>query len=98
MLSLPNNDTSSPVESTSSSALPMDTKDSMSGDMLSLIGRLAPLMKDINKEDDTTRLLLALRPFLSDERKKKLDQTGKIMKMLKLLPLLKDLSVFDSLF
>ena len=98
MLSLPNNDTSSPVESTSSSALPMDTKDSMSGDMLSLIGRLAPLMKDINKEDDTTRLLLALRPFLSDERKKKLDQTGKIMKMLKLLPLLKDFSVFDSLF
>lgn len=98
MLSLPNNDTSSPVESTSSSDLPMDTKDSMSGDMLSLIGRLAPLMKDINKEDDTTRLLLALRPFLSDERKKKLDQTGKIMKMLKLLPLLKDFSVFDSLF
>ncbi len=97
MLSMPSSDVSSTVENKPQS-LPVSIGDSISGDMLSLIGRLAPLMSDINKEDDTTRLLAALRPFLSDERKKKLDKTGKILKMMKLVPLLKDFSVLDSLF
>ena len=65
---------------------------------LSMLTKLAPLLSDLNKEDDTTRLLVSLRPFLSDERKKKLDQAEKIIKMMKLLPVLKDLSIFDSLF
>jgi len=97
MLSMPSSDVSSTVENKPQS-LPVSIGDSISGDMLSLIGRLAPLMSDINKEDATTRLLAALRPFLSDERKKKLDKTGKILKMMKLVPLLKDFSVLDSLF
>ena len=67
-------------------------------DMLSMMTRLVPLLSDMNKEDDTSRLLLALKPFLSEERKKKLAQAEKIIKIMKLLPLLKDTPLLDSLF
>lgn len=70
----------------------------MSPDMLSMVTKIAPLMSNFNKDDDTTRLLLALRPFLSDERKKKLDEASKLLKMMKLLPIIKDAKLFDSLF
>lgn len=66
--------------------------------MLSMMTKLAPLLSDMNKEDDTTRLLFSLRPFLSDERKKKLDEASKILKIMKLLPLIKDVGILDSLF
>ncbi len=69
-----------------------------SNDTLSMISRLAPLMSSINKEDDTTRLLFALRPFLSQERQKKLDEASKLIRMMKLLPLVKDFGILDSLF
>ena len=70
----------------------------LSPDMLSLVSKIAPIMSNFNKEDDTTRLLLALRPFLSDDRKRKLDEASKLLKMMKLLPLIKETQIFDSLF
>lgn len=75
-----------------------DTQDKSTIDMLSVVGKIAPIMSNLNKEDDIQRLLFALRPFLSEERRKKLDQAEKIIKMMKLLPLIKDISIFDSLF
>ncbi len=69
-----------------------------SPDMLSLFTKVAPLLSNLNKEDETTRLLFALRPFLSFERQKKLDEAGKLLKIMKLLPLLKDFNILDSLF
>lgn len=55
---------------------------------LSMLSKLAPLMGAFNKEDDDTRLLQALRPYLSGEREQKLDETMKLLKLAKLLPLL----------
>lgn len=75
---------------------PMNT--GFSPDMMSMLTKLAPMMNSMNSEDDTTRLLKALRPFLSDERKKKLDEASKLLKMMKLLPLIKDFGVLDSFF
>lgn len=69
-----------------------------SPDMLSMLSKLAPMMSNMNSEDDTTRLLKALRPFLSEERKRKLDEASKLIKMMKLLPLIKDFGILDSLF
>lgn len=69
-----------------------------SPDMMGMVTKLAPIMSSLNKEDDTTRLLFALRPFLSPQRQKKLDEAGKLLKMMKLLPLIKDLNLLDSLF
>ncbi|MBQ6152732.1 MAG: hypothetical protein IJJ15_03200 [Ruminococcus sp.] len=55
--------------------------------------KIAPMLGSLSKEDDTTRLLKAIRPFLSEERKHKLDEAEKMLKMMKLMPLLKDFSL-----
>lgn len=65
---------------------------------LSLITKAMPLIQSMKQEDDTTRLLNAIRPFLSEKRQKKLDEASKMLKMLKLLPLLKDFNLLDGLF
>lgn len=67
-------------------------------DMMGMVTKLAPILGNINKEDDTTRLLFALRPFLSAERRKKLDEAAKLIKMMRLLPVIKDTNLLDSLF
>ena len=66
-------------------------------EMLQTIGRLAPLLSQVNREDDSTRLLQALRPLLSDKRQKKLDEAVKILQMMRLMPLLKDSGLFSGL-
>lgn len=64
-------------------------------EMISKITKLMPLFQQANQEDDTTRLLLALRPFLSEEKCRKLDSAKKMIKMIKLIPLLKDGGLID---
>ena len=59
--------------------------------------RLAPLLSQVNREDDSTRLLHALRPLLSEKRRKKLDEAIKILQMMRLMPLLKDSGLFSGL-
>ncbi|MBQ9673610.1 MAG: hypothetical protein IJV39_03185 [Ruminococcus sp.] len=59
-----------------------------------LISRFAPLLMSLNKEDETTRLFDALMPFLSDERKEKLQKIRKMMIIMKLLPNLRGLGLF----
>jgi len=36
-----------------------------------------------------------MRPFLSDERRQKLDKAKRLIRVMKLMPLLKDLPLFD---
>ena len=55
---------------------------------LSMLTKIMPLMSDFKKEDENTRLLNALRPYIQNERKEKLDQSIKIIRLLKLLPLI----------
>lgn len=66
--------------------------------LLSLIPKIAPLLSDIGKEDDTTRFLHSLRPFLSDKRKEKLDEASKLIRMMRLFSLIKDTNLLDSFF
>ena len=65
--------------------------------MLSMLTKLAPLLSQVNQEDDSTRLLYALRPLLGAERQKKVDEALKILQMMRLLPLLKESGVFSGL-
>lgn len=60
----------------------------------SLIGKLAPILSSVNKEDDTTRLFDAMIPFLSAERKDKLQKIRRMMVIMKLLPNIKNLGLF----
>lgn len=58
--------------------------------MLGAVMKLAPLMQSVNREDDSTRLLKALKPFLHNERSKRVDSAIRLLGIMKMLPLLKN--------
>lgn len=76
-----------PLSKPSEPILPMD----MMGTMM----KIMPLLNSLKEEDETTRLLKALRPFLSDTRQKKLDEGIRLMRIMRLLPLLKGTDMFE---
>ena len=69
--------------------------ESGSASALSMMSGLMPLLGSIKAQDDTTRLLDAIRPFLSDERKQKLDRAKKLIQIMRLMPMLRELDLFD---
>ncbi len=60
------------------------------GGMLSGLLSLAPLLGSLGQDDQNTALLKALRPYLHGGREKRLDESLKLMQLLKLLPLLQE--------
>ena len=67
----------------------------LSGEALGAVTKLMPLLSMANQEDDTSRLLAALRPFLSEEKCRKLDSAKRMLKIMKLLPALKEGGLFE---
>lgn len=67
-------------------------------DTLAMVTRLAPLLGQLNREDDSTRLLRALRPMLSEDRRQKVDEAVKILQLMRLLPLLREMGGLPGLF
>lgn len=63
---------------------------------LSMLTRLMPLMGAFGHDDDDTRLLQALRPYLRGERSERLDETMKLLRLAKLLPLLQEQGIFGK--
>lgn len=61
----------------------------LGGEALASVAKLAPLLSSLNSDDDTTRLLDSLRPFLGSAKQKKLDEAKKMLRLLKILPLIK---------
>ena len=53
------------------------------------LGKLAPLLGKLNEEDDMTRLLHALRPYLSGARLKRAEEADRIVSVMRVLPLLR---------
>lgn len=76
---------------------PLGALGGVSPEMLTTVTKLAPLLGQVNQEDDATRLLRALRPLLKPNRQKKVDEAVKILQMMRLLPLLKESGVFSGL-
>lgn len=60
-----------------------------SPELLQSVTKLLPLLSQFQQEDESTRFLRALRPLLGEERRRKLDESIRILQMLRLLPLLK---------
>lgn len=83
-----------PAEAPAPKPKPDNPFGGVSSDMLGAVTKLAPLMNSFKGDDDTTRLLHSLRPFLCNERREKLDKAEKMLKMLRMLPLLKDNGLF----
>ena len=58
-------------------------------DTLNMMMKLAPLLSSFNEENDSTRLLNALRPFLSEKRRVRIDGSIRLLSLMRILPLLK---------
>lgn len=67
------------------------------GPDLAALGRLLPLLSGMNKEGEDTRLLEALRPYLHGARAGRLDDTMRLLKLAKLLPLLQEQGILSGL-
>ena len=63
---------------------------------LAMLEKLAPLMGAFSQESDDTRLLQALRPYLHGERAGRLDESVKLLRLTKLLPLLQQSGLFGG--
>ncbi len=56
--------------------------------------QISGLMQRMNRDDDNTRLLKALRPHIHNQ--KKLDEAIRILQLLSLLPVLKECGIFGG--
>lgn len=66
----------------------------LSPDTMQSIARLMPLFAGLNQEDETTVLLNSLRPFLSGDKRRRLDEAGKILRVMRILPKLRSTGLF----
>ena len=67
-----------------------EPEDELSGELISKLTSLAPLLSKTGEDDDAARLLSALRPFLSEEKRLKLDSAKRMLRILRLLPVIRD--------
>jgi len=67
-------------ENPSETAFPTDTGD--------IIGKILPVLSSAGKQDDSARLLSALRPFLHGDRVKRLENAERILKLMSMVNLL----------
>lgn len=68
-----------------------------SGPDLAALTKLVPLLSGMNQENEDTRLLQALRPYLHGARAGRLDDTMRLLKLAKLLPLLQEQGILGGL-
>ena len=60
-----------------------------------MIMKIKDVMASFGKGNDNVMLLQKLRPHFSEKRQKKLDDAIKIMQLISVLPMLKDLGIFS---
>lgn len=65
---------------------------------LEAILKLGEVFSAMQKNDKNTQLLLALKPHLRAENQEKVDGAMKMMKIMNILPLLKDSGILGGLF
>lgn len=61
------------------------------------IVRLQQLMQAVKQDDPKTTLLKSLKPLLKEERRHKVDEAVRIMKLLSLLPILRESGMLNNL-
>lgn len=60
--------------------------------------RLMDIFSRLNSTDKNTELLMALKPHLRTENQAKLQRAASLLKIISLLPLLKELGMGDNIF
>jgi len=56
---------------------------------------LMSIVKNINTKDEKTELIKALKPFLSSEKQQRADEAVRLLKLLRILPLIRELNIND---
>ncbi len=74
----------------SNSSQSTDTSDNTMQKLTSFL----PLLSKMNQEDETTALLRALRPFLSADKRRRLDDASKMLKVMRMLPFIRSAGIF----
>ncbi len=64
---------------------------------MNALAKVMQMMGSLNQRDRNVELLLALKPHFGEKRQKKVDDAIRIMQLIKMLPLLKETGIFDSL-
>lgn len=64
-------------------------------DMVAL-QRLLPLLSGMGQDNEDTRLLQALRPYLKGPREQRLDEAVRLLRLTKLLPLLQEQGILTG--
>lgn len=62
-----------------------------------MLGNLGKIGSAMSGDDQRTALLKALKPMLSEERQQKADEAIKIMKIIRLIPLLRESGLLGGL-
>ncbi len=68
--------------------------DDLGIDMITLT-KMVNMLKNKREESDRVKLLLALRPHLSEEKQQKVDTAVKILKLLDFAPLFKEMGILN---
>ena len=55
---------------------------------MAALGKILPVLGRMNQENEDTRLLAALRPYLHGQRAERLEESMRLLRLMKLLPLL----------
>ena len=63
---------------------------------LTALTHLLPLLSGVGAENEDTRLLAALKPYLHGERAKRLDESMRLLRLAKLLPVLQERGVLGG--
>ena len=56
---------------------------------------LLSIMQGINSSDEKTELIKALKPFLSTDKQQRADEAMRLLKLMKILPLLREININD---
>ena len=62
-----------------------------------MLFRMLSLFETLNQPDDNERFLLALKPLLREENRRKIDSAIRLMKLFTVLPMIKDSGIFGKL-
>lgn len=89
-LNLPASDKQEEAKSNKAS----DTSENLDFDFMDKIIKIMPIISSFSNDDETTRLLKALRPFLSYDKQKRLDSAITLVRLIRLLPLIKEIGLF----
>lgn len=71
---------------------------SIDPELMNTVMKLAPVLSRARQDDKSTRLLNALRPFLGEPRRKRLDEALRILQLMRILPYLRNSGLLQSIF